>query len=164
MMRLVYLSLAMLVVGGLMFVSLSVQAAPASQGATAVPTVAATVEPTSAVTATVEVTATVAPTATVATTPSSSASSKMDIDALVPPGPGRDVMLEYCVNCHNIGAIAIARKTTDQWNAHKISHKAYLTLDDKLWDTIYGYLIATNTPDRPVPELPDFLLQDWVLY
>jgi hypothetical protein len=104
------------------------------------------------------------PTGQATASSSGGASRKLDIDALLPPGPGRELVLQYCVNCHNIAPIILARKTHDEWEYHRKDHTGRLAITQEEWDTIYNYLETYLTPDRPIPELPPELLNDWTSY
>jgi hypothetical protein len=91
-------------------------------------------------------------------------SEKINIDALLPNAPGRELVLQYCVNCHNIAPIALAHKTPDEWVAHRQSHVGRLSLSQDEWDKIYNYLTVNYPADRVVPTLPPQLLKDWTSY
>jgi hypothetical protein len=73
-------------------------------------------------------------------------------------------MLEYCVGCHHIAAIAIAAKPKEEWQAHRLGHMGRTVVPDAMLDKIYAYLIANFPPDRKIPELPPELLSDWTSY
>lgn len=90
--------------------------------------------------------------------------SKLDIDKLLPNASGRAEMLDYCVGCHHIAAIAIAAKPKEEWLAHKKGHIGRTVMPDAIYDKIYDYLIANYPPDRKIPELPPELLSDWTSY
>jgi hypothetical protein len=91
-------------------------------------------------------------------------SQKINIDELLPPAPGRELVLQYCVNCHNIAPIALAHKTPDEWVAHRQSHTGRLSITKDEWDKIYNYLTVNYPADRVVPKLPPELLKDWTTY
>ncbi len=142
---------------------------PTSVPATTVPQAAATtptaVSVATAMTAPKAASPTAAPAQPTAATKSQPAStSKLDIDKLLPNAPGRQEMLEYCVGCHHIAAIAIAAKPKEEWQAHRLGHMGRTVVPDAMLDKIYAYLIANFPPDRQIPELPPELLSDWTSY
>ena len=143
---------------------------PTTAPATSVPQAAAqTPTPASATTATSAPKAsspTAAPAQPTAATKASTgrATGKLDIDKLLPNAPGRQEMLEYCVGCHHIAAIAIAAKPKEEWQSHKLGHIGRTVMPDAIYDKIYDYLIINYPPDRKIPELPEELLGDWTSY
>ncbi len=95
---------------------------------------------------------------------SSNATGKLDIDALLPNAPGRELVLQYCVNCHNIAPIALAHKTPDEWEYHRKDHVGRVQISSAELDQIYNYLIKNFPENRQPPQLPPELLQDWTSY
>jgi hypothetical protein len=74
-------------------------------------------------------------------------------------------VLNNCVNCHTIVPIALARKTPDEWVSHRTQHRQRVGgLSDADADRLWGYLTRNFYPGRPIPQLPDDLLQTWTSY
>lgn len=87
------------------------------------------------------------------------------MDKIFPPGEGREVVLQNCTNCHTFVPIALARNTPDEWWSHRTQHRQRVPgLTDAQVDTLYGYLTTNFAPGRPLPELPEDLLQTWTSY
>jgi hypothetical protein len=86
---------------------------------------------------------------------------KLNIDELLPPAPGRELVLDYCITCHSISPIVLARKTRDEWIGLRHVHTGRVTLSQEELDKLYNYLIANLTPDRPIPPLPKDLIDYW---
>ncbi|MGE0703570.1 MAG: hypothetical protein AB7P22_06480 [Vicinamibacterales bacterium] len=102
-----------------------------------------------------------------ATAPVSTAASdgRLDMDAIFPPGPGRDLVLNNCQNCHTFVPIVVLQMDKAAWQRNSIDHRERVTtLTDEEFKTLYEYLTANFNPDRPVPELPQDLLESWTSY
>ena len=110
--------------------------------------------------------ATLAPQAdTTATNPRPSGSTTVDINGIFPPGPGRDLVLNTCQNCHNFVPIVILQMDKDAWRRNSLDHRERVAnLPDDDFRTLYEYLAANFGPHRPVPELPRELLESWTSY
>ncbi len=162
-----WLLLSLLVANGLLLMSFTVQAAPPGQaGGTVVPTAASSPSATSTVTATVAATTTVEATPTSQPTSSAAnvATGRIDVSSLIPEGPGKELVLQYCVNCHNIAPIALAAHSPDQWDAQRIDHGGFVMADKETIDKIYEYMKKYYPEGREIPELPPELLTDWTSY
>ncbi|HJN43751.1 MAG: hypothetical protein QGI10_16980 [Vicinamibacterales bacterium] len=100
--------------------------------------------------------------------PASEASAgpvKVDIDAIFPPGPGRDLVLNNCQSCHIWVPIVILQMDEAAWFRSSLEHRGRVeVLSDEEFETLYAYVSSTFTPDRPVPELPESLLEAWTSY
>ena len=100
--------------------------------------------------------------------PASSASTgpgRVDIDAIFPPGPGRDLVLNNCQSCHVWVPIVILQMDEAAWFRNSLEHRDRVeALTDEEFETLYDYLSSTFTPDRPIPELPEALLEAWTSY
>jgi hypothetical protein len=95
----------------------------------------------------------------------SGVSDTLDIDAIFPPGPGRELVLNNCTNCHNITPIVTLQMTRDAWALNSREHRERVAgLDDAGYAELYEYLAANFNPDRPVPQLPKALLEQWTSY
>jgi hypothetical protein len=90
---------------------------------------------------------------------------RLDMDAIFPAGPGRDLVLNNCQNCHTFVPIVVLQMDKDAWQRNSIDHRERVTtLTDEEFKTLYEYLTANFNPDRPVPELPRDLLESWTSY
>lgn len=153
--------------------------APTSTTApTGVPTKAAV--PTAAPTSTTAPTAiptkvavpTVAPTSTTAQTAAPTKSGaqptvtkKLNMDEIFPPGPGRETVLDNCTTCHTIVPLVILQYPQAQWDNSARNHRDRVPrLSDADFQAAYAYLAKNFNPDRPVPKLPQDLLDTWTDY
>jgi hypothetical protein len=97
--------------------------------------------------------------------PPTGAPVKVDINAIFPPGPGRDLALNNCQNCHTFVPIVILQMDEAAWTRNSVDHRERVTgLSDGDFKTLYDYLKANFNPARPVPELPRELLDTWTGY
>ena len=91
--------------------------------------------------------------------------TKVNLDEIFPPGPGRDLMLHNCQSCHTWTPIAILRMDKAAWQRNSLEHRERVeALNDEEFKLLYDYLASTFTPDRPVPKLPPELLESWTAY
>lgn len=70
-----------------------------------------------------------------------------------PNGPGRDLVFQTCVQCHDLRNTVSQRKTADGWKR---------TVDEMIWrgaplmadeaDIVTKYLAASFGPDKPIPD------------
>ena len=87
---------------------------------------------------------------------------RLDIDQIFPPGPGRDLVLDNCQNCHVWTPIVILEMDEAAWYRNSLEHRSRVEgLTDEEFNILYAYLSSTFTPDRPVPKLPPELLEAW---
>src|SRR6184192_1311009 len=90
---------------------------------------------------------------------------KVDLEAIFPQGPGRDLVLENCQNCHTFVPIVVLQMDKDAWHRNSLDHRERVTtLSDEEFKTIYEYLSTNFGPHRPVPKLPKELLKTWTGY
>lgn len=92
--------------------------------------------------------------------------TRLNMDEIFPPGhPGRELVLQNCVNCHTITPIALARRTQGEWATHRLDHRQRVgALTDAEADLIWDYLVKEFAPGRPIPDLPEELLRTWTSY
>jgi hypothetical protein len=91
--------------------------------------------------------------------------NKLDMNAIFPEGPGRDLVLNNCQNCHTIVPIVVLQMEEDAWNRSGLDHRErVIGLPDDDFKTLYDYLKANFNPSRPVPKLPQELLDTWTGY
>jgi len=80
------------------------------------------------------------------------------LNRVFPPGDGRELVIENCLNCHGLGAIVLkgSQKDATAWAAHRAYHErsmvVWLTAAEK--DRLWGYLVRTFGPGKLAPELP----------
>jgi hypothetical protein len=89
----------------------------------------------------------------------------VDIDAIFPQHPGREILLNTCQSCHSWVPVVVLRMNEAEWARSKAEHRSRVeALGDEEFEILYDYLSSTFTPDRPVPELPPALLESWTSY
>lgn len=89
----------------------------------------------------------------------------VDMDAIFPQGPGRDLLLNNCQSCHTWVPIVVLQMQEDEWARWAVEHRGRVPgLSDEEFETLQGYLVANFNPDRPVPDLPPALLESWTTY
>jgi hypothetical protein len=87
------------------------------------------------------------------------------MDEIFPAGAGRDLVLNNCQNCHTFVPIVILQMDEDGWTRSSLDHRGRVTgLSDEEFNTLYTYLKANFNPNRPVPKLPQELLESWTTY
>lgn len=90
---------------------------------------------------------------------------QVDMDAIFPQGPGRELLLNNCQSCHTWVPVVVLQMQEDEWYRWSIEHRQRVTgLSDEEFQTLYDYLVVNFNPDRPVPELPPALLESWTTY
>ena len=90
---------------------------------------------------------------------------KVNLDEIFPQGPGRDLVLENCQNCHTFVPIVVLQMDKDAWHRNSLDHRDRVTtLTDDQFKTVYEYLTTNFGPHRPVPRLPKELLKTWTGY
>jgi hypothetical protein len=95
----------------------------------------------------------------------SSVANKINMEEIFPPGPGRELLLNNCQNCHTFVPIVVLQMDKEGWERNSLDHRDRVrTLSDEEFKTLYDYLAANFNPDRPVPTLPKELLQTWTAY
>jgi hypothetical protein len=93
------------------------------------------------------------------------ADGRLDMNAIFPPGPGRELLLNNCQNCHTFVPIVVLQMNQEAWQRNSLDHRERVTtLTDEEFKILYEYLAANFNPDRPVPELPKELLETWTSY
>lgn len=93
------------------------------------------------------------------------AANKIDMEEIFPRGPGRELVLNNCQNCHTFVPIVVLQMEKDAWARNSIDHRERVTsLTDEEFTSLYAYLVANFHPGRPVPTLPKELLETWTSY
>ena len=111
------------------------------------------------------------PTPTAAPTPTPTAAveeRRVNLDKILPPAPGRDLVLMYCTTCHTLAPIVLMGplKGENQWQQSRAWHETgrYLPVPGEQMDLIFGYLASHFGPGKPVPEFPAELKGGWIHY
>ena len=90
---------------------------------------------------------------------------RVDIDAIFPASPGRDLVLNNCQSCHTWVPIVVLQMNEAEWERSSVEHRERVQgLSDQEFETLYTYLATNFNPNRPVPELPPALLESWTTY
>jgi len=90
---------------------------------------------------------------------------RIDVDAIFPSGPGRTLVLNNCTSCHVFTPIVVLQMNELQWNrSAREHHDRVANLSEAEFATLYDYLKANFNPDKPVPQLPQALLDSWTSY
>jgi hypothetical protein len=76
---------------------------------------------------------------------------------IFPAGAGRDLVLNNCASCHNVACAAIGQRTSERWDALRVSHKEHVSGVDL--DVVFGYLKANFNDSRPQPNVPPAFLE-----
>jgi len=96
---------------------------------------------------------------------SDTSDTKVDMNAIFPPGPGRELVLNNCTTCHTIVPIVVLQLNEDAWKHWRTIHRSRVpALSDADFNTLYDYLRTNFNPSRPVPKLPQDLLDTWTSY
>ncbi len=96
---------------------------------------------------------------------SSGDSEHVNLDEIFPPGRGRALVLNNCTTCHTFVPIVLLQLTKEAWERNSNIHRDRVpSLSDADFRVLYDYLEASFNPDRPVPKLPQALLDTWTSY
>jgi hypothetical protein len=85
--------------------------------------------------------------------------TKVDLDALAPPGRERDLLIMNCGNCHSFVCALRGQRTAGHWSLVKQFHQdqRWVVLDEFEYDLLFDYLKVNFNDENPVPELPPAL-------
>ena len=90
---------------------------------------------------------------------------RVDLDAIFPPGRGRELALGPCAACHSFVPLVILQLTPEQWDQILRDHREKLPMvGEEDFLILEDYLAENFGPDDPVPELPEELLLQWTSY
>jgi hypothetical protein len=91
--------------------------------------------------------------------------SNVNINEILPPGRGRDLLLNNCTSCHTFVPIVVLQLDKQAWEHNKAIHRSRVpSMTDADFNALYVYLEANFNPDKPVPKLPQDLLDTWTSY
>ena len=75
----------------------------------------------------------------------SAESIKVNLDEIFPQGPGRDLVLENCQNCHTFVPIVVLQMDKDAWHRNSLDHRERVTtLTDEQFKTVYKTRTGTT--------------------
>ncbi len=96
---------------------------------------------------------------------------KVNMEAIFPPGEGRELVLWNCMRCHSFVRIVLGHHTHSHgtatgkdthWDTHRIFHEPRLwALTKAEIDTLYAYLKENFNDKKPAPKLPSWLREYW---
>lgn len=96
---------------------------------------------------------------------------KINMEAIFPPGEGRELVLWTCMNCHTFVRIVAGHHTHSHgtetgrdthWDTHRILHAERLKhLSEEERDKLYAYLKENFNDVKPAPKLPSWLRDYW---
>ena len=76
----------------------------------------------------------------------------------MPPGPGREQLLNGCGSCHNLACSLIGQRTAERWDSLKESHKEKVP-DPAELEAVFAYLKTRFNDANPEPKVPAKFLQ-----
>lgn len=91
--------------------------------------------------------------------------AKVNLEEIFPPGRGRELVLNNCAGCHTFVPIVILQMSREAWQRNGRDHRERVkALSDADFKILYAYLMENFNPSRPVPKLPQELLDTWTSY
>jgi hypothetical protein len=83
------------------------------------------------------------------------ASSGGSLDAVIPPGEGRELLFNNCTACHSVVCSLIGQRTAGNWGTVRAGHSDRVPgLSEADQDILYAYLIENFGDQKPEPDLP----------
>lgn len=93
--------------------------------------------------------------ATAAPTSASGSSGGLNLDAIIPPGRGRELLFNNCTSCHSVVCSLIGERSAGNWNTIRAGHEERVSgLSEQDKDELFAYLIENFGDTKPAPELP----------
>lgn len=81
--------------------------------------------------------------------------AQVDLDAIFPPGKGRDLVLSTCGNCHPWVCAIKGQRPRTHWATLKATHLGLTpALSDEEYDVLWTYLAEHFNDTSPEPPLP----------
>lgn len=81
--------------------------------------------------------------------------AKLDLDALFPPGEGRELVLSSCESCHSWVCAVKGQRTREHWQTVHTAHQENTAaLSKEQMDTLWEYLADNFNDTQPEPYLP----------
>lgn len=85
--------------------------------------------------------------------------NKLDMDAIFPPGDGRDLVLDNCLTCHGFPRIVLTQRSTERWASVRESMGARVpSLTPEQVERLFAYLETNFSDQRPEPPVPRWFL------
>jgi mono/diheme cytochrome c family protein len=82
------------------------------------------------------------------------------MDAIFPPGEGRDLVLNNCMTCHSFIRFVLLQRTHDQWSYVRRRMRPYVAhLDEAQADALFRYLESHFNDTTPAPTVPNWYLE-----
>ncbi len=82
-------------------------------------------------------------------------SGQSSVDALLPTGKGRDLLLSNCTSCHTFTCSITGQRTAGQWANLKNGHRENVSsVSDADYDALFAYLESNFNDTKPEPKLP----------
>ena len=98
-------------------------------------------------------------------TTSASGQMTIDMDAIFPEGPGRNILLNNCQSCHTWVPVVLLGMNEDEWNRWRQDHRQRVPgIPDDQFEILFDYLVTNFNPNTPVPDLPPAMLESWTTY
>ena len=98
-------------------------------------------------------------------TTSASGQMTIDMDAIFPEGPGRNILLNNCQSCHTWAPVVLLGMNEDEWNRWRQDHRQRVPgIPDDQFEILFDYLVTNFNPNTPVPDLPPAMLESWTTY
>lgn len=102
-----------------------------------------------------EVTAVPPTSGAVASPTQSSGSTGSSLDAIIPPGKGRELLFNNCTSCHSFVCSVIGQRTKGNWQTIRTGHADRVpSLTEEDQDVLFAYLLENFGDQKPEPELP----------
>lgn len=85
------------------------------------------------------------------------------MDAIFPPGEGRDLVLQNCIVCHSFIRFVLLQRTHGEWEYVRSRMRPFVPhLDDAQVEVLFGYLERHFNDANPEPVLPQWFLDSAV--
>lgn len=98
------------------------------------------------------------PTPAPATPTLASGGQQVNLDEILPPGEGRDLLLNNCSTCHPFVCAVRGQRSVEHWEGIKVNHRGSVTsLTDEDYNALFAYLAENFNDTKPEPELPPAL-------
>lgn len=79
-------------------------------------------------------------------------------DEILPPGEGRDLLINNCSACHPFVCAVRGQRSVQHWEGIKVNHRGEVTgLADEDYDALFAYLAENFNDTKPEPDLPSYL-------
>lgn len=85
--------------------------------------------------------------------------TRVNLDALAPPGQARDMLIFQCSNCHPFVCAMRGQRTQGHWDLVRLTHveRGWVDMSDQDLDLLFGYLEANFNDKKPLPDIPPAL-------